>query len=221
MVTGPTNASGEFTDVPCFSSGTLIETLQGPKPVEGLKLGDMVLTYEGDYEPIRWIGARSLSAAQLQAHPKLKPILIRSGALGVGYPIQDLSVSPQHRVLVSSRIAMRMFGSKDVLIPAHKLLPLAGIDVLNNTTEGVEYWHFLFDDHQVVWSNGAPTESLFTGPEALNALSPEGREEVHTLFPETRKPNFKPNSARHIPEKGMRMKKLVQRHQANNVPLYC
>ncbi|WP_254055826.1 Hint domain-containing protein [Ruegeria sp. EL01] len=221
IATGPTNASGDFVDVPCFSSGTLIETLQGPVPVEHLKATDQVLTYDCGYKPIRWIGSRSLDHSQLQANPKLKPILIRAKSLGVGYPKHDLIVSPQHRVLVSSRIAMRMFGSSDVLIPAHKLLPVAGIDVLYNTTDGVVYWHILFDGHQIIWSNGAPSESLFTGPEALKAVSAEMREEIQTLFPEMCEPDFKPISARHIPQKGKWMKKLVQRHQANNMPLYC
>ena len=219
--TGPTNASGSFVDVPCFSSGTLIETLQGPTAVENLKVGDKVLTYDGDYEPIRWIGARRVSAPQLQAHPKLKPILVRANALGLGYPMQDLRVSPQHRILVSSRIANRIFGAKDVLIPAHKLLPLAGVEVVENTPDGVEYWHILFDNHQMVWSNGTPSESLFTGPEALKALSRKAREEIKTLFPEICKPDFKPDAARYMPDKGKRVKNLVQRHQANNMPMYC
>ncbi|MBT3141137.1 hemolysin [Phaeobacter gallaeciensis] len=221
QVTGPTNASGEFVDVVCFSSGTLIETLQGPMRVETLTTRDQVLIYDGSYEPIRWIGSRRLSSAQLEANPKLKPIQIRADALGTGFPMQDLSVSPQHRVLVSSRIAMRMFGSRDVLIPARKLLPLSGVDIVENTAGGVEYWHILFDDHQVIWSNGTPSESLFTGPEALKAVSPDGREEIQKLFPQVCKPDFKPNAARHIPEKGKRVRKLVQRHQANNIPLYC
>lgn len=219
--TGPTNASGSFEDVPCFSSGTLIETLHGPVPVEKLKVGDKVLTYDCEYEPIRWIGVRRLSGAQLQANPKLKPILVRANALGQGYPMQDLRVSPQHRILVSSRIAMRIFGSKDVLIPAHKLLPLAGVEVVDNTAQGVDYWHILFEDHQMVWSNGTPSESLFAGPEALKALSPQAREEIQILFPQICEPDFNPVSARHIPEKGKWVKNLVQRHQANNMPLYC
>lgn len=221
IVTGPTNASGDFVDVVCFSSGTLIETSQGIVPVEDLKAADQVLTYDCGYKPIRWIGSCNLSCAQLQANPKLKPILIRADALGMGYPKQDLIVSPQHRVLVSSRIAMRMFGTKDVLIPAQKLLPLAGIDILHDTTDGVEYWHILFDDHQIIWSNGTPTESLYTGPEAFKAISLEGCEEIQTLFPEMCEPDFKPVSARYIPEKGRQMKKLVQRHRANSMPLYC
>lgn len=219
-VTGPTNASGEFEDVPCFSSGTLIQTLHGPVRVEDLRISDQVLTYDHGYKPIRWIGSVNLSPSQLRANPKLKPILIRADALGIGYPKQDLIISPQHRILVSSTIAIRMFDSKEVLIPAKKLLPLDGVETLETISGGIEYWHVLFDEHEIIWSNGAPTEGLYTGAQALNAISPAGLLEIQTLFPEICDPFFNPISARLIPEKGSQVKKLVQRHKANNKPLY-
>ncbi|KQB95970.1 hypothetical protein AL073_14470 [Loktanella sp. 1ANDIMAR09] len=219
-ITGPTNASGEFVDVPCFTAGTLIETADGQVPVENLKVGDLVLTYDHGHQPIRWIGACSLSSDQLSAKERLKPILIRADALGAGYPRQDLIVSPQHRVLVSSIIALRMFDCADVLIPANKLVALDGIDVIDDTTGGVTYFHFLFDAHEIVWSNGAPTESLFTGPEALKAVSPEARQEIKDLFPECCDPDFAAHAARYIPEQGKLMRKLALRHQANQKPLF-
>ena len=222
-VTGPTIAEGDVEDVEdavCFSSGTLIETLRGPVRVENLQVGDQVLTYDNGHKPIRWIGSRRLSNAQLQANSKLKPILIRADALGAGYPKDDLIVSPQHRVLVSSVIAKRMFDSNEVLIPANKLLPLNGVEVITDTLDGVDYWHMLFDGHEIVWSNGTPTESLFTGPEALKAVSPESRVEIETLFPEILELEFTPISARYIPEKGRLMKELVQRHHANRKPVF-
>lgn len=219
-ITGPTNASGEFVDVPCFAAGTLIETADGQVRVEDLKVGDLVLTYDHGLQPIRWIGACSLSSDQLEAKERLKPILIRADALGAGYPHQDLIVSPQHRVLVSSIIALRMFDCEDVLIPANKLVALDGIDIIDDTTNGVTYFHFLFEAHEIVWSNGALTESLFTGPEALKAVSAEARQEIEDLFPECCDPNYKAVSARHIPEQGKLMRKLAMRHQANQKPLF-
>ena len=83
----------------------------------------------------------------------------------------------------------------------------------------MEYWHFLFDAHQIVWSNGAPTESMFTGPDALRSVNPEAREEIFTLFPEIALPGYMASSARHIPEQGKLMKELIQRHQKNHKPL--
>ena len=221
VLTGPTNAAGDIEDVPCFASGTLIQTLQGLVRIEDLKATDQVLSYDNGYKPIRWIGSCNISGAQIQANPNIRPILIRADALGMGYPKQDLVVSPQHRVLVSSPIAKRMFGCKDVLVPAKKLLPLHGVEIIECNPDGVTYWHMLFDDHQIVWSNGAPTESLYTGAEALKAISPERRVEIQTLFPEICDPNFVPVSARYIPEKGRLMKQLIQRHQKNNKPVYC
>lgn len=220
QITGPTNAAGEFVDVPCFLSGTLIDTAEGPVRIEDLRVGDHVLTYDGDHEPIRWIGSCGLSASDMRNRPNLNPILIRADAVTPGVPAQDLCVSPQHRMLVSSKIAMRMFGTRDVLIPAHKLLPLPGIDLMAVPEAGVEYWHILFDAHHVIWSNGAPSESLYTGDQALKALSPEAREEIEALFPQTCQPGFLPVSARPIPDQGRRIKKLVQRHRDNNQPLY-
>ncbi|WP_235216093.1 Hint domain-containing protein [Ruegeria halocynthiae] len=220
IVTGPTVADGEFVDVPCFAAGTLIETAQGPVCVEDLQVTDQILTYDNGYKPICWIGSRSLSRAELDAHPRLKPILIRADALGAGYPKQDLIVSPQHRILVSSAVAMRMFDCEDVLIPAKKLLSLDGVEVLQDTFDGIEYFHLLLDAHEIIWSNGAPTESLFIGPEALKAVSEEAQQEIKDLFPECFEPHFKAPSARYVPQKGKLMQKLVQRHQANHKPLF-
>ena len=220
VVTGPTNASGEIEDVVCFSAETLIATARGYVRVKDLSIGDQVLTYDHGYQPIQWIGSCHLSDAQLDAQPNLRPIQIRAGALGPGFPAQDLIVSPQHRVLVSSAIAKRMFDREQVLIPANKLLPIDGVDVVQDVSDGIDYWHMLFDCHEIVWANGTPTETLFVGPEALKAVSSESRAEIETLFPEICETDFKPRSVRYIPEKGRLMNKLIERHFANGKPLY-
>jgi Ca2+-binding RTX toxin-like protein len=204
----------------CFARGTLIKTIDGEIPIEKLTAGTRVLTMDRSYQEIRWIGSCALDRIDLQANLRLKPIIIRADALGAGFPEQDLIVSPQHRIFVRSVIAEKMFGTREVLIPANKLLTLDGIDILEHTPDGIEYWHMLFDDHQIVWSNGTPSESLFTGPEALKAVSLEGRLEIQTLFPEICEPDFEPIAARYIPEKGRLMKKFAQRHFSNKMPLF-
>ena len=108
-------------------------------------------------------------------------------------------------MLVSSKVAERMFGLNSVLISAIKLTELPGIEVDDSTTE-VEYIHLLFDKHEVIFSEGAPTESLYTGAEALKALSYQAREEFLTLFPEL-------NSADHIPESAVLIPKNGQQRQ--------
>lgn len=206
-----------FPGVPCFAAGTMILTASGEVAIETLAVGDPVRTLDCGDQPIRWIGRRALSGADLAANPKLAPIRIRAGALGHGVPRTDLVVSPQHRILVRSRIAERVFGAAEVLIPARKLLPIDGVEPCE-AGQGVEYFHLLFDTHQIIHSNGAPTESLFTGPEALKSLLPDARAEIGTLFPELAEAGFAPVPARLIPQ-GNLVKQLVERHRKNDQPL--
>lgn len=204
--------------VPCFAYGTSITTPEGDVPIQELTVGQEVLTLDREFQKIRWIGSRKLDAIDLELKPKLRPIRIKKGALGSGLPLRDLLVSPQHRVFVCSPIAKRMFDTNAVLIPANKLVELDGIEVEHECDE-VEYFHILFDQHEIVFSNGAPTESLYTGPEALKALSSDVRIEIESLFPEICTPHYDPKPARVIPEKGKYCKKLVSRHSQNRKPL--
>lgn len=204
-------------EIICFAAGTQIITSEGPISVENLEVGNLILTMDHGMQPLRWMGSKKLSSDDLTAHPKLKPIKISAGSLGNGTPMSDLFVSRQHRVLVRSVIAERMFGVEEVLVAAIKLVSLPGIDVVDDAQE-VEYFHMLFDQHEIVFSNGAATESLFTGPEALKAVSEDARAEILELFPDiAAQTALLP--ARHIPEKGSLAKQLIARHLKNDKAL--
>ncbi|MDK8874275.1 Hint domain-containing protein [Paracoccus sp. SSJ] len=204
----------ENTGVLCFLRGTLIKTADGEVPVEQLEPGTKVMTLDHGCKALRWIGKRVLSAEELAAQPKLRPIRIRAEALGERLPERDLIVSPQHRVLLRSVVARRMVGEAEVLLAARHLIGLDGIEVVEDMQE-VEYWHFMFDRHEVVFSNGAPTESLFTGPEAMKALGPEARHEILTLFPQLAQPAPQQPAAARLLMRGRQGRHLVQRLVAN------
>ncbi|TWI29271.1 Hint domain-containing protein [Paracoccus sulfuroxidans] len=199
------------TDVVCFAADALIETVEGPVRAGDLSVGDLVHTADAGLQPIRWIGRRRLGAAELEAHPNLRPIRIRAGALGQNLPSRDLVVSPQHRMLARSRIAQRMFGTDEILVAAKQLLQLKGFDIASDLAE-VTYVHFLFDAHQIVFANGAPSESLHTGAEALKAVGEAAVAEIYQLFPELRSDTREP--ARLLAP-GRMARKLAQRHMQN------
>ncbi|SIQ15586.1 Ca2+-binding protein, RTX toxin-related [Paracoccus thiocyanatus] len=206
--------NAENTGVVCFLRGTLIKTEDGEVPVEQLEPGMKVMTLDHGMKALRWIGKRVLTAQELAEQPKLRPIRIRAEALGERLPERDLIVSPQHRVLLRSAVARRMVGEAEVLLAARHLIGLDGIEVVEDMAE-VEYWHFMFDRHEVVFSNGAPTESLYTGPEAMKALGPEAREEILTIFPELAQPQPQAPVAARLLMRGRQGRNLVQRLVAN------
>ncbi len=199
----------------CLTRGAGIATPGGLIPVEMLKEGDLVETRNGA-KPIRWIGSCKLDASALSRNPKLRPVRITQGALGNGLPNRDLLVSRQHRMLVSSQIAQRMFGQTEALIAAVKMTEWPGIYVDNSVTD-VEYFHILFDSHEVIFADGAPTESLFTGPEALKMFPAAMREEILTLFPELDCATTQVEPACIVPN-GKQQKTLISRHMKNNKP---
>ncbi|WP_434287857.1 Hint domain-containing protein [Celeribacter sp. SCSIO 80788] len=158
----------------CLTRGTLIETPEGPRFIETLKAGDLVNTLDQGPQPIRWIGSRRVPATG-----KLAPVLIRMGALG---NLRDLRVSQNHRMLIRGPQAEVLFGERDVLVAAKHLVNDATIRIVEGGT--VEYFHMLFDAHQIVFAEACPTESLYPGEEALGTVSPEARAEIVALFPE-------------------------------------
>ncbi len=205
----------DFTIV-CFANGTLIQTDAGPRAVEDIRIGDVVLTADNGPQTIRWTGSKQLDAATLSAKPNLRPIRIKAGALADNMPTRDLIVSPQHRILVRSKIAIRMFDAEEIFVPAKHLLGLDGVEVADDMTS-VTYVHIMCDDHEIVQAEGALAETLYTGTEAMKAMTDEAREEIDAIFGDA--PYMNRPLARVTP-KGKHAKRLVERHVKNDKSLY-
>lgn len=195
---------------PCFAADTLIQTASGPRKVQDLRPGDLILTCDHGYQPLLWSGSRVLDATHLDLMPQHRPICIAPGALGPDQPARPLTVSPQHRILLRSRIAERMFGAPEALVPARRLIGLPGIEVQRHSC-GVTYWHLLFQRHEIVLSENAWTESLLPGPQAMRAFAPPARARIAALAPDL---TAHPIPARPVPP-GHAQRRLVQRHLTN------
>ena len=161
----------------CFTPGTMIRTLGGNRAIETLKAGDMVLTRDSGMQPIRWIGSSTV-----QATGSFAPIRIRAGA--VPDLTGDLLVSPQHRMLIEGYRAQLLFGEREVLASAKHMVD--GKFVTVEEGGNVTYIHMLFDQHEVVYANGAATESYHPASYSLGGLAAETREELFAIFPELR-----------------------------------
>lgn len=174
--------SFEFTFA-CFVAGTLIETPDGPRPVEEIGEGDLVVTRDHGLQPVRWSGGRRFDARLLAMNPHLVPIRIRKGALGSGLPERDLVVSPQHRMAVVGWRVELMFATSEVLVSAKALVNDATI-MRDVGAQTVEYRHLLFDRHEIIFAEGSETESFHPGETAMSSLEADVRTEILEIFPE-------------------------------------
>lgn len=160
----------------CFARGTRILTPQGPKPVEWLREGDMIVTRDNGPQPLRWIASR-----QVAGSGNFAPIRFAPGAIGNA---RDLWVSPQHRMLHRSATAALYFNSPEVLLTAKHMIN--GTTITQEDRPQIEYFHILLDRHELVFADGALAESFHPGHMGLSAISDAARADLFARFPALR-----------------------------------
>ncbi len=173
------------TVIPCFTPGTLIATAKGERAVEDLRQGDRIITRDNGIQEICWIGAKHLGGRELLAKPNFRPILVPKGSMGNDMPEHDMLLSPNHRLLVANEKAALYLGETEVFVSAKHLIGKEGIQQVDTT--GVNYIHFMFEQHEVVLSNGHWSESFQPGDLSLKGVDTAQRSEIFTLFPELEK----------------------------------
>lgn len=177
MADGTIVTFSEIENIICFTPGALILTPRGERPVETLHAGDLVITRDHGPQPIRWIGRSTV-----EGRGSFAPIAVNSTVMdGARRP---LLVSPQHRLLFTGYKAQLLFGECEVLVAAKHLVD--GRDVHIVEREKVTYFHMMLDRHEVIYAEGAATESFHAGDFGISAISDQSREEVFTIFPELR-----------------------------------
>ena len=163
------------TTAPCFTAGTLIDTVRGAVPIETLRVGDRVITLDHGPKTLRWIGRTTRRAEGRDA-----PIRLAAGALG---PHDAIELSPNHRVFIASPIAEMHFGTHEVFVKAKHLVNGHSI---RRRCDGqrVVYIHLLFDRHEVIRGNGLWSESYHPGAQTQDSFDPDTLGELLRLFPD-------------------------------------
>jgi len=165
--------------LPCFVAGTHILTDKGETKVEDLCTGDLIITMDHGLQPVRWVGSSTRTA-----QGNMAPILFEKNAFGNS---RDLLVSPQHRMLIQGWQAELLFGETEVLAPAKSLIT---DQTVRRVTGGlVTYYHVLFDNHEIIYSEGAPSESYHPNDKNISGFDPASRDEIFALFPQLERHN--------------------------------
>ncbi|CAA2142232.1 Hint domain-containing protein [Hyphomicrobium sp. ghe19] len=145
----------------CFLAGTKILTASAEKTVQDLRVGDTLPTISGGTRAIQKI--RSWTAERPDNEKwsdDVAPIKVCQGALGPNIPRKDLYLSPNHALYVDG-----------VLIPARNLVNGRSIVRCSDyDRDSITYFHIEFEDHHVIWANGAPVESRFV--ESMTPFAP-------------------------------------------------
>ncbi len=153
----------KYAQVACmsFAWGTKIAMANGmQKPIEELRVGDMILTRDNGPQKLRWIGHNTVRAIGAFA-----PVVISAGAMNNA---GDLVISPEHRLFIYQRRDHLGAGRAELLVKARHLVN--GTTVKRREGGHVDYFQMLFDTHQIVYAEGIAVESMLLDPRTAAAL---------------------------------------------------
>ncbi len=182
---GSTPYSSLKSQPACYAEGSMIDTPDGPRAVETLRPGDLVLTLVHGAQPIRWVCSGDHPPEEVEVD--CRPVLIAAGALGKDLPTHDLIVSPQHRILVGGGGQLIKYFDTEAFAPAKALTKLAGIRHMKGKAN-IRWIHFACDRHEVITANGCLSESLLLGPMVVNGLTRAERLTLTGIFGPVTKP---------------------------------
>jgi Hint domain len=135
----------------CFLRGTRILTPKGEVKVEDLAVGDLVSTIDGTAKPIKWIGRWSYASTSTERWPgDVLPIKVARSALEPLVPHTDLFLSSFHSIYMDG-----------LLVPVRNLVNGRSIVHCSSVdSDTIEYFHIELTRHDVIFSEGATTETL-------------------------------------------------------------
>lgn len=138
-------------EIACFLAGSMIATSAGPKAVEDLVAGDLVITGPAGaqkVEPITWVGR-----GHVDVQPDLPDdragyaVCILKGALGHDCPNADLYLTPEHTLYFQGRF-----------VPVRMLVNHRSI-FYDRSRTSFDYYHFETAEHSIIHANNVATES--------------------------------------------------------------
>lgn len=171
-------ASGDLhlSDLLClsFARGTMITLTDGSqRAIEALVPGIEVLTRDHGRQTVRWIGQ-----ARLRAVGAFAPVVITAGTIGND---GDLIVSQHHRVFLYQRHRLPGLPTAELLVQSRDMVD--GEAVYLREGGFVDYFSLVFDQHEIIYAEGVPSESLMVNEATVNRLPPEIAADVKARFP--------------------------------------
>lgn len=172
----PAEPAQRLSDVTClsFARGTLITLASGRQmPIEALAPGDLILTRDHGAQALRYTGR-----ATLRAIGSFAPVVITAGALGNS---GDLIVSQHHRMFLYQSQRLTGLATSELLVQARHLVDHSHIFI----REGgfTDWFSLIFDQHEIIYAEGIPAESLMVNDATVSRLPPDLAAEVKSLFP--------------------------------------
>jgi len=149
--TGTLDGAATFTY--CYLKDTLILTPDGKKKIQELNINDEIVNHDQKSIKIKWIGKQIINPVFAKLNKEL-PIKISANAIDINIPERDLFLSPDHSIFLEG-----------LMINAKALVNGHTIYQVSEWKDDVEYYHIMTENHEIIYSEGVPSETLHLNDE--------------------------------------------------------
>lgn len=165
-------------------AGANVRTPCGPRRVEFLRKGDLIVTRDNGLKPVRLVWTQTVTTAEMAADPSLSPVVLKPRAIGPMMPQTELSVGRAHRLLIPGWRLEDEDDSTNCLVPARDVAGINDYAFVETPEQDVTYYNILFDEPQVFCANGLPIESFSPDDESIGETPDAVLKELREIFPD-------------------------------------
>ncbi|WP_322864934.1 Hint domain-containing protein [Aquicoccus sp. G2-2] len=166
-----------------FARGTMIATLQGPRSIEDIAPGTMLITRDGPPQPVAWVGSMTLVPSAPVENPfQLRLARIMADSFGLSRPAPDLLLGHGARLLQSPAALREIALQNDLLTPARAFIDGSGVIEITPPAPVLLY-HLCLPQHAVIRAAGLEVETYHPGTSLLRDMAQNTRTLFLSLFP--------------------------------------
>jgi len=166
----------------CLTSKMRVTTQRGDVAVETLETGDLVLTRDNGFQPVRHVLCKHLTGRYLLDNPHLRPVLVARDAFADNLPYADTMITANSRLPVATSTGGMLRRATEELVAVKTMIDHDMIQQID--TVGTDYYLIQFDGHEVIAVNGFWLECFNTADTSLGAVGNAQRLEILEIFPE-------------------------------------
>ena len=162
---------------------TNVRTPCGPRRVENLRPGDLIVTRRDGLQPLRMIWKRTIAASEIAADPSLAPVAMKPRAVGPMMPQTELRLAGSHKLLVPG---YRLEGLEDTdacLVRARALVNTTDDVWVDRTNRDITYFNLVLTAIRFLRPT-AFVESFLPSPTSVCSLEDAVREELGRVLPD-------------------------------------
>lgn len=166
-----------------LSRQTQLRTPVGPRRIEHMRVGDLIVTRDFGLLPVRLIFCTEIDKTAMLASPDNAPVRISQRAVGPMMPARDLILAPAQRIVMPAYLLSCDVEGNGGLIEARSIAGTSDLVWCDRSAETEKFYNIVFDRHAVFHAEGLPVESFRPTPESLRDLGEDQRTDLSRTFP--------------------------------------